>query len=170
MKVKCTFGVLTMAMEQATSGEKWKESEKMVEMNTSLRGGEKHKQMKKTVANATSTKEIEIAMGGFSVAWPSSRHDPVMLVLDCRLREIVAAINHNTRELAKLGRKVEGVTWETKRVADTKDQNGKGKAMPKESEEQEESDRMDREDGEDEESGDKDWDVEVARAPGINHQ
>ena len=47
-------------------------------------------------------------------------------------------------------------------MADTKDQKGKGKAMPKESEEQEESDRMDREDGEDEESGDEDGDVEVA--------
>jgi len=48
---------------------------------------------------------------------------------------------------------VEGVAWETKRVADTKDPEGKGKAMPEESEEQEESDETD---GENEESGNED--------------
>jgi len=67
------------------------------------------------------------------------------------------AINRNTRELAKLGRKVEGATWETKRVADARDLKGKGKAMPEESEEQEELDKMDREN---EESGDEDGEGE----------
>jgi len=142
-KIKCTFEVSTVAMERSASGEKRKQSEKAAEVNTSLRGGEKRKRTRKTVANAASTDEIEAALGGFSVAGPSSRPDPVALVLDCQLGEIVAAIDHNTRELAKLGRKVEGVAWETKRVANTKDPKGKGKVMPKESEEQEESDEPD---------------------------
>ena len=77
--------------------------------------------------------------------------------MDHRLREIVAAIDCNTRELAKLGRKVEGVAWETKRVADAKDLKGKGKAKPEESEEQEESDETD---GENEEMGDENGDGE----------
>jgi len=59
--------------------------------------------MRKTVVNAASTDEIEAALGGFSVAGPLSRPDPVALVLDHRLGEIVAAIDHNTRELVKLG-------------------------------------------------------------------
>jgi len=63
------------------------------------------------------------------------------------------AIDRNTRELVKLGCKVEGITWETKRVADAKDLKGKGKAKPKESEEQEESDEMD---GENKETGEED--------------
>jgi len=138
-------------MERSASGEKRKQSEKAVEVNTSPRGGEKR--TKKTVANAMSTEEIEVAMGGFSVAGPSSQPDPVTLVLDRRLGEIVVAIDHNTRELAKLGQKVEGVTWETKRVADAMDPKGKGKAMPEESEEQEE---LDETDGENEESGNED--------------
>jgi len=70
------------AMERSASGEKQKQSEKTVEPNTSPRGGEKRKRTKKTVADATSTEEIEAAMGGFSVAGPSSQPDPVMLVLD----------------------------------------------------------------------------------------
>jgi len=69
----------------------------------------------------------------------------------------VAAIDRNTRELVKLGRKVEGVAWETKRVADVRDPKGKGKAKPEESEEQEESDEMD---GEGKELGDKDGEGE----------
>jgi len=69
----------------------------------------------------------------------------------------MAAIDRNTRELAKLGRQVEGITWETKRVADAKDPKGKGKAMPEESEEQEGSDGMD---GENEESGSEDGEDE----------
>ena len=67
------------------------------------------------------------------------------------------AIDHNTRELVKLGRKVEGVTWEMKRVADAKDPKGKGKVKPEESKEQEESDETD---GENEESGDEDGEGE----------
>jgi len=96
-------------------------------------------------------------MGRFLVAGPSNRPDPVALVLDCQLKEIVAAIDPNTRELVKLGRKVDGITWETKRVANTRDPKGKGKAMPEESEEQQESDETD---GEGEESGDEDGDGE----------
>ena len=91
------------AMERSTSREKRKQSEKTVEVNMSPRGGEKRKRMKKTIADAASTEEIEAVMGGFSVAGPSSWPDPVTLVLDRRLGEIIAAIDHNTRELAKLG-------------------------------------------------------------------
>ena len=156
-KIKCTFEVSTAAMERSTSGEKRKQSEKVAEVNTSPRGGEKRKRTKKTVADAASTEEIEAAMGGFSVAGPSSRPDPVALVLDRRLGELVVAIDRNTRELVKLGHKVEGVAWETKRVADAKDPKGKGKAMPKESEEQEGSDETD---GENEESGSEDGEGE----------
>jgi len=144
-------------MERSTSGEKRKQSEKAVEVNMSPRGGEKRKRTKKTVADAMSTEEIKAAMGGFSVAGPLSRPDPVTLVLDRRLGEIVVAIDHNTRELAKLGRQVEGIAWEMKRVADMKDPKGKGKAMPEESKEQEGSDEMD---GENEESGSEDGEGE----------
>jgi len=52
------------------------------------------------------------------VAGPSTRPDPVTLVLDHRLGEVTVAIDHNTRELAKLGQRVEGIAWEAKRVAD----------------------------------------------------
>jgi len=142
-----------VAMERSVSREKRKQSEKMVEVETLLRGGEKRKGTKKAITDATSTEEIEAAMGGFSVAGPSNRPDPVMLVLDCQLREIMAVINHNMKELAKLGRQVEGITWETKRAADPKDPKGKGKVMPKGSEEQEESDKTD---GEGKELEDKD--------------
>ena len=166
-KIKCTFSVSTAAMERSASGEKRKQIEKTVEVETSPRGGEKQKRTKKAIADAASTEEIEAAMGGFSVAGPSSRPDPVALVLDRQLGEIVAAIDRNTRELAKLGRQVEGIAWETKRAADTRDPNGKGKAMPEESEEQEESDETDGEneesdetDGENEESGNEDGEGE----------
>jgi len=141
------------AMERLASGEKRKQSEKTVEVETSPRGGEKQKQTKKAIADAASMEEIEAAMGGFSVAGPLSWPDPVTLVLDCQLREIVAAIDCNTRELAKLGQQVEGIAWETKRVADAKDPKGKGKVMLKESDEQEESDEMD---GENKELGNED--------------
>jgi len=156
-KIKCTFSVSTAAMERLASGEKRKQSEKTVEVETSPRGGEKRKRTKKAIADAASTEEIEAAMGGFSVAGPSSWPDPVALVLDRRLGEIVAAIDRNTRELAKLGRQVEGIAWEMKRVADAKDPKGKGKAMPEESEEQEGSDETD---GENEESGSEDGEGE----------
>jgi len=145
------------AMERSASGEKRKQSKKTVEVETLLRGGEKRKRTKKVITDAASMEEIEVAMGGFSVAGPSSWPDPVMLVLDRRLGEIVAAIDRNTRELAKLGRQVEGITWEMKRAADTKDPKGKGKVMPKESEGQEGSDEMD---GENEESGSEDGEGE----------
>ena len=59
-------------MERSASGEKRKQSEKAVEVNTLPRGGKKRKRTKKTVADAVSTEEIEAAMGGFSVAGPSS--------------------------------------------------------------------------------------------------
>jgi len=91
------------AMERSASGEKRKQSEKAAEVNTSPRGGKKRMRMRKTVVNAASTDEIEAALGGFSVAGPLSRPDPVALVLDHQLGEIVAAIDHNTRELVKLG-------------------------------------------------------------------
>ena len=52
---------------------------------------------------------------------------------------------------------MEGITWETKRAADAKDPKGKGKAMPKESEEQEGSDETD---GENEELGSEDGEGE----------
>ena len=52
------------------------------------------------VANAASTEEIEEALGGFSVAGPSTQPDPVTQVLDQQLGEVIVAINCNTRELA----------------------------------------------------------------------
>ena len=71
-------------METSTSREKRKESETSATMiETSPRGGKKRKRMKKVVAEATSTKEIEEAMGSFSVAGPLTRPDPVAQVLDC---------------------------------------------------------------------------------------
>jgi len=47
-------------------------------------------------------------------------------------------IDCNTRELAQLSSKVEGVIWEVKRMADMSDWKGKGKMQPKESDEEEE--------------------------------
>ena len=71
-------------MEWSTSGEKRKESKTSVTaIETLLRGGEKHKRMKKVVAEATSTEEIEEVMGSFLVAGPSTRPDSVTQVLDC---------------------------------------------------------------------------------------
>ena len=88
-------------MKRSASGEKHKESETLATMvATLLRGGEKRKRARRVVANAASTKEIEEALGGFSVAGPSTWPDPVTQVLDRRLGEVIAAINHNTRELA----------------------------------------------------------------------
>jgi len=156
-KIKCTFDVSTVAMERSVSGEKRKQGKKTAEVNMSLRGGEKRKRTKKTIVDAARTEEIEAALEGTSVAGPSTRPDPVALVLDRRLREVIAAIDSNTRELAKLGRRVEGIAWEVKRVADAGDPKGKGKAMPEESEEQGESDETD---GENEESGNEDGEGE----------
>ena len=71
-KIKCHFKVSTSMMERLMSGEKRKESE------TSPRGGEKCKRTKKVVAEATSTEEIEEAMGSFwwqghQPSWTQSR-------------------------------------------------------------------------------------------------
>ncbi|KIM61773.1 hypothetical protein SCLCIDRAFT_25590 [Scleroderma citrinum Foug A] len=105
-KIKCHFKVSTRTMERLTSREKRKESETSVTViETSPRGGKKCKRMKKVVAEATSTKEIEEAMESFLVAGPSTRPDPVAQVLDCRLGEVIAAIDRNTRELVRLGSK-----------------------------------------------------------------
>jgi len=117
-KVKCTFSVSTVVMERLASREQRKQSEKTVEVEMSPRGGEKQKWTKKAIANTTSTKEIEAVLEGTLVAGPSTRPDPVTLVLDRRLGEVTVAIDHNTRELAKLGQRVEGIAWEAKRVAD----------------------------------------------------
>jgi len=160
-KIKCTFEVSMAAMERSASGEKRKQSEKAVETNTSLRAGEKRKRMKKTVVDATSMEEIKVAMGGFSVAGPSNIPDPVTQVLDRRLREVIAAINCNTKELARLGNKVDGFAWEMKRMADASDRKGKGKARLEVTEDEEEKlDESDGEDGEDEESGNEDGEGE----------
>ena len=101
MKVKCHFKVSMATMKRSASGKKHKESKTSVTMvATSLRGGKKHKRTRRAVADAASTEEIEEVLGGFSVAGPSTRPDPVTQVLDQRLSEVIAAINHNTRELA----------------------------------------------------------------------
>jgi len=160
-KIKCTFEVSMAAMERSASREKRKQSEKAVETNTSPRGGEKHKRTKKTVVNAASTEEIEVAMGGFSVAGTLNIPDPVTQVLDRRLGEVIAAIDRNTKELARLGNKVDGFAWEMKRMADASDRKGKGKARPEVTEDEEEKpDESDGEDGEDEESGNEDGEGE----------
>ena len=109
-------------MKRSASGKKCKESEMSVTMvATSLRGGEKCKRMRRAVANAASTKEIEEALGGFSVVGPSMWPDPVAQVLDWRLGEVIAAIDRNTRELAQLGGKMDRFTWEMKRMANHSD-------------------------------------------------
>ena len=70
-------------MKRSASGEKRKESETSATMvATSLRGGEKHKRMRRAVADAASTEEIKEALGGFLVAGPSMWPDPVAQVLD----------------------------------------------------------------------------------------
>ncbi|KIM65170.1 hypothetical protein SCLCIDRAFT_22984 [Scleroderma citrinum Foug A] len=105
-KIKCHFEVSISTMERSTSGEKRKESETLVTtIETSPRGGEKCKRMKKVVVEAASTEEIKEAMGSFSVVGPSTWLDPVTQVLDHRLGEVIMAINHNTRELVRLGSK-----------------------------------------------------------------
>ena len=90
------------------------------------------------MADAASTEEIEEALGGFLVAGPSTRPDPVMQVLDWQLGEMIVAIDRNKRELAWLGGKMDGFMWEMKRMADHSDRKGKGRARPEETEEEEE--------------------------------
>ena len=138
-KIKCHFEVSTSTMERSTSGEKRKESETLATaIETSPRGGTKCKRTKKVVAEATSTEEIEEAMGSFSVVGPSTRPDPVAQVLDRRLGEVIAAIDRNTRELAQLRSKMDGFAWEMQRLADAGDRKGKGKARAEEPEDEEE--------------------------------
>ena len=109
-------------MKRLASGEKRKESKMSVTVvTTSLRGGEKCKRSKRVVADVASTEEIEEALGGFSVAGPLMQPDPVVQVLDRRLGEVIAAIDCNTRELARLGGKMDGFMWEMKRMADHSD-------------------------------------------------
>ena len=115
-----------------------------------LASGEKRKRTRRAVADAASTKEIEEALGGFSVAGPSTRPDPVTQVLDQRLGEVIVAIDHNTRELARLRGKMDGFAWEMKRMANHSDRKGKGRARPEETEEEEEKS----DDGEDKEEAD----------------
>ena len=82
-KIKCHFEVSISTMERSTSGEKRKESKTSVTaIETSPRGGEKRKRMKKVVVEAASTKEIKEVMGSFSVVGPSTWPDPVAQVLD----------------------------------------------------------------------------------------
>ena len=74
---------------------------------------------------------------------------------------MITAIDHNTKELARLGNKVDGFAWEMKRMVDASDRKGKGKARPEVTEDEEEKlDESDREDGEDEESGNEDGEGE----------
>jgi len=68
------------------------------------------------------------------------------------------AIDRNTRELAKLGNKVDGFAWEMKRMADASNRKGKGKARSEVTEDEEE--KPDESDGEDEESGNEDGEGE----------
>ena len=148
-------------MERSASGEKRKQGEKSAEVNTLPRGGEKRKWTKKMITNAASTEEIKVAMGGFSVAGPLNIPDLVAQVLDRQLREVIAAINHNTKELARLRNKVDGFAWEMKRMADASDCKGKGKARPEVTKDEEEKlDESDGEDREDEESGNEDGEGE----------
>ena len=51
---------------------------------------------------------------------------------------MIAAIDCNMRELARLRGKVDGFAWEMKRMADHSNRKGKGKARPEETEEEEE--------------------------------
>ena len=78
MKVKCHFEVSAAMMKRSASGEKCKESKMLATVvTTSLQGGEKRKRTRRAVANTASTEEIEEALGGFSVAGPLTRPDPV---------------------------------------------------------------------------------------------
>ena len=160
MKVKCHFEVSTATMKRLASSEKRKESETSVTMvATSPWGGKKRKRTRRAVADVVSTKEIKEALGGFSVAGPLTQLDPVAQVLDWRLGEVIVAIDRNTRELARLGGKMDGFTWEMKRMADHSNRKGKGRARPEETEEEEEKS----DDGEDKEEADDVSDADVER-------
>ena len=90
------------------------------------------------MANVASTKEIKEALGVFSVPGPSTWPDLVAQVLDQQLGEVIAVIDHNMRDLVCLRGKMDGFTWEMKRMANHSDRKGKGKAWPEETEEEEE--------------------------------
>ena len=138
-------------MKRSASGEKRKESEMLATMVAMLlQGCKKRKRTRRAVANAASTEEIKEALGGFLVAGPSMRPDPVTQVLDWRLGEVIVAIDHNTRELVRLGGKMDRFAWEMKRMADHSDRKGKGRARPEETEDEEEKS----DDGEDKEEAD----------------
>ena len=62
---------------------------------------------------------------------------PVMQVLDWQLREVIVAIDCNMKELVWLGSKMDGFTWEMKRMADQSNQKNKGKIQPVEAEDKE---------------------------------
>ena len=51
---------------------------------------------------------------------------------------MIAAIDHNTRELVRLGSKMDGFAWEMQQLADAGDRKGKGKARAEEPEDEEE--------------------------------
>ena len=163
-KIKCHFKVSTSTMERSMSGEKRKESETSVTaIETSPRGGEKCKRTKKVVVEATSTKQIEEAMGSFSVAGPLTQPDPVTQVLDHQLGEVITAIDRNTRELVQLGGKMDRFAWEMQWLADAGDQQGKGKARaekPEDEEEQSEKTKESEDGGEDDEEEDAQHDVD----------
>ena len=79
MKVKCHFEVLAVTMKRSANGEKCKESKTLATMVMTLpQGGEKHKRMRRAVADVVSTEET---LGGFSVVGPSTWLDPVVQVL-----------------------------------------------------------------------------------------
>ena len=163
-KIKCHFEVSISTMERSLSGEKRKESETSVTViETSPRGGEKCKRTKKVVAEAVSTKEIEEAMGSFLMVGPSTRLDPVTQVLDHQLGEVIVAINHNTRELAWLGSKMDGFAWEMQWLANVGDRKGKGKARaeePEDKEEQSEKTEESEDGGDEDEEEDAQYDVD----------
>ena len=158
MKVKCHFEVSTATMKRLASGKKHKGSEMSATMVVMLlRGGEKHKRTRRAVAYAASTEEINEVLGGFSVVGPLTRPDPVVQVLNRRLGEVIVAIDHNTRELVRLGGKMDGFTWGMKRMANHSDWKGKGRARPEETEDEEEKS----DDGEDKEEADDVSDADV---------
>ena len=151
-------------MERSMSREKRKESEmSATAIETLPRGGKKCKRTKKVVVDTASTKEIEEAMGSFSVVGPSTQPDPVAQVLDCQLGEVITVIDRNTRELAWLGGKMDGFAWEMQWLANVGDQKGKGKARaeePEDGEEQLEKTEESEDGGDDNEEEDAQHDVD----------
>ncbi|KIM52195.1 hypothetical protein SCLCIDRAFT_32843 [Scleroderma citrinum Foug A] len=81
MKVKCYFEELTVTMKRLASSKKHKESEALATVVVTLpQGGEKHKRMRKAVANTASTKEIKEVLGRpkrqrQGKAWPETEEE-----------------------------------------------------------------------------------------------